>query len=181
MGIWDIKEKAHYNFYKKLDESGNPTGNLFVYKNLKVLHKDVDFNDKDAVKELGYCYHLNTPIPIYLHGNYTKEWVNNGDKVVGDAADNVYDHDWQEVDKASELSEDELNERKALAWIDLRSNRDMMLKRTDWWELPSNAPMSAERTAYRQALRDLPATTTDPFDVTWPNNPDTPDDAKPFE
>ena len=63
----------------------------------------------------------------------------------------------------------------------MRSNRDMMLKRTDWWELPTNAPMSAERTAYRQALRDLPANTTDPFDVTWPNNPDTPDDAKPFE
>ena len=41
--------------------------------------------------------------------------------------------------------------------------------------------MSAARTAYREALRDLPANTTNPFDVTWPNNPDTPDDANPFE
>ena len=33
-------------------------------------------------------------------------------------------------------------------------------------------------TAYRQALRDLPANTPDPFDVTWPTNPDDPDGSK---
>jgi len=34
--------------------------------------------------------------------------------------------------------------------------------------------MSEARTAYRQALRDLPSNTTDPFNVTWPINPDCP-------
>ena len=37
MGIWDPTKKADFDFYKKLDESGNPTGNLFVYKNVFVF------------------------------------------------------------------------------------------------------------------------------------------------
>ena len=50
--------------------------------------------------------------------------------------------------------------------------RREFLRRTDWWELPTDAPMSAERTAYRQALRDLPANTPDVFNITWPTPPE---------
>ena len=70
------------------------------------------------------------------------------------------------------MSSSELDERKEEAWRGLRLNRKLFLLRTDWWELPSQAPMSEARTAYRQALRDLPANTTDPFDVTWPTPPE---------
>ena len=38
-----------------------------------------------------------------------------------------------------------------------RAMRDEKIAATDWWATADNAPMSAERTAYRQALRDLPS------------------------
>lgn len=170
-----------YNFFKKLDAEGNPTGDLYIRKNMQQVHPNLDLNDATAVRDAGYCYHLNSIKKNYQFGNYTKIQQNNGDIVVGNAADNVYDHDWQEVDISDTLSAEELQERKDRAWKDLRDLRNWMLSRTDWWELSSQSPMSAERTAYRQALRDLPSNTTDPFNVTWPNNPDTPDDANPFE
>jgi len=33
------------------------------------------------------------------------------------------------------------------------------------------AAMSDEQKAYRQALRDLPANTSDPSNLSWPNKP----------
>jgi len=44
----------------------------------------------------------------------------------------------------------------------LRSYRDMLLVGTDWWA-GSDLTMSAEQTAYRQALRDITS------HVNWPN------------
>lgn len=52
----------------------------------------------------------------------------------------------------------------------LRSVRDRLLAETDWWAM-SDRTMTAEQTAYRQALRDLPANTTDPANPTWPTKP----------
>ena len=52
--------------------------------------------------------------------------------------------------------------------------RDNLLRATDWTQLP-DAPFTdtkkAEWTAYRQALRDLPANTSDPSNPTWPTEP----------
>jgi len=31
--------------------------------------------------------------------------------------------------------------------------------------------MTEEQKAYRQALRDLPSTQSDPFNITWPTKP----------
>jgi DnaJ-domain-containing protein 1 len=56
------------------------------------------------------------------------------------------------------------------AWAELRAERDRLLAGTDWWAV-SDRTMSAEQTAYRQALRDLPANTTDPANPTWPVKP----------
>ena len=52
----------------------------------------------------------------------------------------------------------------------LRIKRDSLLADTDWWAL-SDVTMTAEQTAYRQALRDLPANTTDPANPVWPTKP----------
>ena len=54
---------------------------------------------------------------------------------------------------------------------DLRSTRDRLLAETDYLGLPDLGGFSAEMTAYRQALRDLPANTTDPADPVWPTKP----------
>jgi hypothetical protein len=47
---------------------------------------------------------------------------------------------------------------------------DALLKSTDWWGV-SDRTMSAEETAYRQSLRDLPQTFANPEDVVWPTKP----------
>jgi len=60
--------------------------------------------------------------------------------------------------------------RTALQWQDLRKTRDKLLAETDWWAM-SDRTMTDEQAAYRQALRDVPANTTDPANPTWPTKP----------
>ena len=56
------------------------------------------------------------------------------------------------------------------SWAELRSRRDELLSETDW-QASTDVTMTAEQSAYRQALRDLPANTEDPDNVTWPTKP----------
>ena len=56
-------------------------------------------------------------------------------------------------------------------WTELRIKRDRLIAETDWWAT-SDRTMTAEQTAYRQALRDLPANTTDPENPVWPVKPE---------
>lgn len=57
------------------------------------------------------------------------------------------------------------------AWAELRAERDRLLTETDWWAVSDRA-MTSEQSAYRQALRDLPANTTDPANPVWPTKPE---------
>jgi hypothetical protein len=59
------------------------------------------------------------------------------------------------------------------SWEALRNNRNSLLSASDWTQLPdSNPPSGKEAWAvYRQALRDLPANTTDPDNPSWPIPP----------
>lgn len=59
----------------------------------------------------------------------------------------------------------------------LRVERDAKLHACDW-KASSDVTLSDAWKTYRQALRDLPANTADPFNVTWPANPDDPDGSK---
>ena len=61
----------------------------------------------------------------------------------------------------------------ARAFSGLRSERDRKLAETDYFAL-SDVTMSDEMTAYRKALRDLPAqynNSTVVGDITWPSKP----------
>ena len=53
---------------------------------------------------------------------------------------------------------------------DLREERNRRLAETDYLAL-SDATLSEEMRTYRQALRDLPANTSDPANPTWPVKP----------
>ena len=59
----------------------------------------------------------------------------------------------------------------AFAERTLRKYRDRLLSSTDVWAL-SDRTMSAEQTAYRQALRDITAQSGFPTDITWPSKPE---------
>ena len=55
-------------------------------------------------------------------------------------------------------------------WKAIREKRNQLLAEADYLALSDNT-MSAEMTAYRQALRDLPASTSNPDDVVFPSKP----------
>lgn len=56
------------------------------------------------------------------------------------------------------------------AWNDLRTKRTQLLADTDYLAL-SDATLSEDMRTYRQALRDLPANTSDPANPVWPTKP----------
>lgn len=72
-----------------------------------------------------------------------------------------------DLDRVASFEEQAINNQ---LFLKLRIKRDRLLADTDWWAL-SDRTMTAEQTAYRQALRDLPANTTDPASPVWPTKP----------
>lgn len=56
----------------------------------------------------------------------------------------------------------------------LRANRNELLAASDWTQTPDSPLSETQQQSwrdYRQALRDLPANTTDPANPTWPTKP----------
>ena len=53
---------------------------------------------------------------------------------------------------------------------ELRRQRNQLLEESDWRAV-SDLTMSDAWKTYRQTLRDLPANTADPNNVTWPKEP----------
>jgi hypothetical protein len=74
-----------------------------------------------------------------------------------------------------DMTADEIAEREAdglaIAWSELRRERNGFLSASDWTVLGDSPTSTAAWKTYRQALRDLPANTTDPFNVVWPTPP----------
>ena len=58
----------------------------------------------------------------------------------------------------------------AQKWVEVRSKRDMLLRECDWWGISDNT-MSDAQTAYRKALRDLPASESNPDNIVFPSKP----------
>ena len=54
-----------------------------------------------------------------------------------------------------------------------REKRDDLISKTDWWAMPDSPTMTAEQTAYRQALRDITSHANWPHleDADWPTKP----------
>ena len=55
-------------------------------------------------------------------------------------------------------------------WDSVRRRRNQALLNSDVFALQDRV-MTEEQKAYRQELRDLPATQSDPFNITWPKKP----------
>ena len=59
-------------------------------------------------------------------------------------------------------------------WSTIRGERDRLLIQSDWTQLV-DCPLSSEQKAlwitYRQDLRDVPQTQTDPLNIIWPTLP----------
>jgi len=60
----------------------------------------------------------------------------------------------------------------AQLWEQIRSQRNALMAASDYTQMPDyNASNKAAWATYRQALRDLPQTQTDPANITWPTKP----------
>ena len=76
-----------------------------------------------------------------------------------------------EEEKARDAEEKKIDEAApAQRMSELRIQRNQLLAETDWMS-NSDVTMSDEWKTYRQALRDLPANTSDPSDPTYPTKP----------
>ena len=55
-------------------------------------------------------------------------------------------------------------------WIAIRLERDRRLQITDW-RASSDLTLSNDWKTYRNDLRQIPQTQTDPYNITWPTEP----------
>lgn len=62
-------------------------------------------------------------------------------------------------------------EHEEQQWDSLRYWRNQKLAACDWTVLSDTQTSTAAWKTYRQALRDLPANTTDPANPVWPTPP----------
>ena len=60
----------------------------------------------------------------------------------------------------------------AKKWNNIRNTRNELLAKTDFYAL-SDVTMTTEMSNYRQQLRDLPSSTSNPDDVVFPTKPTT--------
>ena len=83
---------------------------------------------------------------------------------------NTYDIDI-EAFKTAIATVDVTEETKQSLLKNIREERNNLLEETDWMG-NSDVTMSDAWKTYRQALRDLPATTSDPANPTYPTKPE---------
>ena len=83
------------------------------------------------------------------------------------------DGEFVSMAQVESLTADEIQEAKDFAMAQIRGQRNQLLKDCDWTQI---ADCTADKTAwatYRQALRDLPSTITEPRTFAdWPHSPD---------
>ena len=133
----------------------------------------MDWKNQEQVSE--YVELLNEklglePFTIYM----MPKIVQNG----GRAGDITGDYEWSTDDivvpdgvTLPAVTDSEITNRITnKAWVDVRTRRNRALLNSDVMALQDRV-MTDEQKTYRQALRDLPTTQSDPFNITWPTKP----------
>lgn len=152
------------------------TGETKTQGEIRKIHSNTSLPrvwDSNVCDALGIDPVLEAPKPETT--GYTQA-IRNG--VVQDAKGNWVTA-WAVVDMFSDTTEDGVTTTKAEheaayqarldaeAATSIRTQRDTLLKETDWYGL-SDVTMPAEIATYRQALRDIPAQDGFPHNVVWP-------------
>jgi len=84
------------------------------------------------------------------------------------------DGEFVSIVQVADMSAEEIQAAKDSAMANIRGQRNQLLKDCDWTQIADcTIPKKAEWTTYRQTLRDLPSTITEPRTfANWPHNPD---------
>jgi len=96
--------------------------------------------------------------------------VGNGQHLVKTWTPTLVSGDWVLAHEAVDLTDAEVAAATAVLAANMREERNKRLAVTDWAAMPDSPTMSAEMTAYRIALRNVPAQENFPT-VTWPTAP----------
>lgn len=83
-------------------------------------------------------------------------------------------NDHVSTQRVEELTEAELTQKTNQKWDRIRNKRNYLLSESDWTQVADAPGDKAVWAIYRQALRDLPASGSDPDALTWPTAPDAP-------
>ena len=83
-------------------------------------------------------------------------------------------NDHVSTQRVEELTEAELTQKTNQKWDRIRNKRNYLLSESDWTQVADAPGDKAAWATYRQALRDLPASGSDPDALTWPTSPDAP-------
>ena len=86
----------------------------------------------------------------------------------GSAIESSDPDDWGTTWSAVSAKQTELTAAEPMK--EVRAERDRLIAETDWWA-SSDITMTDAQTAYRQALRDVPASATSMDDAVWPTKP----------
>ena len=98
-----------------------------------------------------------------------KYYRNKNGKVFGidQGQDFLIQNDWVQLTEEEKQS----HENPPINYLSLlRVKRNQLLAETDYFALVDST-LTDEMRIYRQALRDLPANTTDPSNPVWPTKP----------
>lgn len=78
---------------------------------------------------------------------------------------------WYTKYGVSDMDQEAIDALTASQWDSIRAIRNTKLGNCDWTQLPDAPVDAAAWAAYRQELRDI-TTQTDPFNITWPQEPE---------
>ena len=92
-----------------------------------------------------------------------------GEKLVKNWTPTLVSGEWILLHVGIPKTEGDLESELTVKWANLREQRNKLLGETDW-TASSDVTMTAEMTAYRQALRDLPST-VDINNIIYPDKP----------
>lgn len=88
--------------------------------------------------------------------------------------DPVLENGWVYKVAVADLTSEEIQSAKDSAMVQIRGQRNQLLKDCDWTQIADSTADKISWAIYRQALRDLPSSITgDPRTFAdWPHNPD---------
>jgi len=140
-----------FSTLNKFDDQGHP-----------IKYDNFPTEDK-AIARIAELAALGLTDAFYIDDDVTAV---DGNRVINNPKHWVADTVNKTVTLNTTAFNDEVKENQSKS---LRRERDAKLDDTDWWVMRST--MTDAQAAYRQALRDLPANTADPTDITWPDEP----------
>ena len=148
-----LDKSAYWTWLKTVtseDEKGHKTYD-FSGEDYEIVETDAPLSYQDKDKDGNDLTVLFTTSGHIHEGHYHLKW---------DASKKVIVKDDTSL-QACQLAQE---------WKSVRNERDRKLAETDYLALKDNTLSTAMKT-YRQALRDVPASNSDPKKVTWPTKP----------